>query len=210
MPPPTSSFPQSNALSEADENRHAIKKRGHLIAVVGPSGAGKDAIISAALRQRPDLACARRVITRAAVSGDEEHEAIDEAEFARREAAGDFVLTWKAHGLSYGIPHAALASLEPGRTLLFNGSRAALAPARAQYPDLAIIMITASRATRAQRLAARNRESAEAIEQRLARVVTQVPEKAHIVDNDGDLAHGVANFLAALDAVKGDNAPSPD
>lgn len=37
---------------------------GRLFAVVGPSGAGKDTLIAAALAARPDLAIVRRVITR--------------------------------------------------------------------------------------------------------------------------------------------------
>ena len=37
--------------------------------------------------------------------------------------AGEFAFHWQAHGLAYGIPRAALAPLNEGRTLIFNGSR---------------------------------------------------------------------------------------
>ena len=55
--------------------------KGQLIAVVGPSGAGKDTLIEAARRARPDLLIVRRVITRPTESGGEDFEGVTEAEF---------------------------------------------------------------------------------------------------------------------------------
>jgi ribose 1,5-bisphosphokinase len=49
-----------------------------IFAVVGPSGAGKDLLIQGALAARPDLRLVRRVITRPADSGAEDHEAATE------------------------------------------------------------------------------------------------------------------------------------
>ncbi len=175
--------------------------RGRLVAVVGPSGAGKDALIDAALSQRPDLLRVRRVITRPADAGGEDHEAVDEAEFAQRLARDEFAFHWQAHGLSYAIPHAALAPREAGRTVIFNGSRAALAAAQAHDPALAVVLITARDEILAQRLAARGRESPGEIAARLSRGRFPAPPGAHIVRNDADLATGVARFLAALDAI---------
>ncbi|MCC5977501.1 MAG: alpha-D-ribose 1-methylphosphonate 5-triphosphate diphosphatase [Salinarimonas sp.] len=174
---------------------------GCLVAVVGPSGAGKDALISAALAARPDLARVRRVITRPADAGGEDHEAVDAAEFERRLTGGEFAFHWHAHGLSYAIPHAALAAREAGRTVIFNGSRAALAAAQAHDRELAVVMIIARDDTRAARLSARGRETPVEIAARLARGRLTAPPGAHIVENDGDLDTGVAQFLAVLDAI---------
>jgi alpha-D-ribose 1-methylphosphonate 5-triphosphate diphosphatase len=177
---------------------------GRLVAVVGPSGAGKDALIDAALSQRPDLLRVRRVITRPADAGAEDHEAVDEGEFARRLARGDFAFHWQAHGLSYGIPRAALAPLNEGRLVIFNGSRAALAAAQTHDPSIVVVMITARDETLARRLAARGRERRDEIAARLARGRFPAPPGALIVENDADLTTGVARFLATLDTITND------
>ena len=55
---------------------------GILFFVVGPSGAGKDALIEGARHLADRFCFARRVITRPAGSPGENHEALDEAAFA--------------------------------------------------------------------------------------------------------------------------------
>ena len=66
---------------------------GRVFAVVGPSGAGKDTLIEAARRARPDLAIVRRVITRPEAAGGEDFEGVDEAVFLARRAAGEVIIT---------------------------------------------------------------------------------------------------------------------
>ncbi|HMB13658.1 MAG TPA: phosphonate metabolism protein/1,5-bisphosphokinase (PRPP-forming) PhnN, partial [Roseovarius sp.] len=48
--------------------------KGRLIAVVGPSGVGKDTLMRAMVAERPNLRRVRRVITRRADDGGEGHE----------------------------------------------------------------------------------------------------------------------------------------
>ena len=84
---------------------------GRLFAIVGPSGAGKDTLIQGALAVRPGLSVVRRVITRPTSAGGEDFEGVTAAAFAARSKAGEFALTWQAHGLSYGIPKSALLPL---------------------------------------------------------------------------------------------------
>ncbi len=78
-----------------------------LILVVGPSGAGKDALIDGA-RQRLTATGAfyltRRVVTRPLSAGGEDHESVTAERFREMQAAGAFLLSWNAHGLAYGIP----------------------------------------------------------------------------------------------------------
>lgn len=173
---------------------------GRLIAVVGPSGAGKDTLIAAARAARPDLHVVRRVVTRPEEAGGEPFEGVSEAEFARRKAAGEFALDWRAHGLSYGIPASIDAALAEGRDVLFNGSRAMLGMAWELYPCLCVVHVTASIPVLAERLAARGRESREEIARRLARASYEIPYGVpiRVVENDGPLADSVAAFLAAL------------
>lgn len=183
-----------------------------VFAVVGPSGAGKDTLIAALIAARPDIAVVRRVITRPEALGGEPFEGVDASEFARRRAAGDFVLDWQAHGLSYGIPAAALAGAA-GRAVLFNGSRAMLAEAARRFPHLCVLMVTAPPAVLAERLAGRGRESAAEIARRLERApafADRIPSGLDLVeiDNSGPLARAVATARAAIDArLAGAGAP---
>lgn len=168
-----------------------------IFAVVGPSGAGKDLLIQGALATRPDLRLVRRVITRPADSGAEDHEAATEDEFLARVARGDFALFWHAHGLSYGLPKQVFAA--PG-DVIFNGSRAILSDAVRVFPGLRVILVTAPDETLAARLAARGRESLDEIRARLARASFSLPEGMHVrtVVNDATPAEGIARFMAAL------------
>ncbi len=178
---------------------------GRLVAVVGPSGAGKDTLIAAAQAARPGLHVARRVITRPEEAGGEPFEGVTPAEFARRKAAGAFALDWEAHGLCYGIPASIDAALAQGRDVVFNGSRAMLGTAWEHYPGLSVIHVTASAPVLAERLAARGRESRQDIARRLARASYEIPYgiPIRVVQNDGPLAQAVAAFLAALQPDRG-------
>ncbi|MEO1678100.1 MAG: phosphonate metabolism protein/1,5-bisphosphokinase (PRPP-forming) PhnN [Pseudomonadota bacterium] len=173
---------------------------GRIFAVVGPSGAGKDTLMAEAATRHPALYIARRTITRPEEAGGEPFEGVSEAEFARRKAAGDFLLDWQAHGLCYGIGRDVDRAVGEGRDVLFNGSRGVLGRAWEAFPNLSVIHVTASAPVLAARLAARGRESAEDIERRLARAAYEIPNgpAIRVVQNDGDLADAVAAFVAAL------------
>ncbi|MDQ2067766.1 phosphonate metabolism protein/1,5-bisphosphokinase (PRPP-forming) PhnN [Xinfangfangia sp. CPCC 101601] len=173
-----------------------------LVAVVGPSGAGKDLLMAAAAQSAADVRLARRVITRPSAAGSEDFEGVSEDEFAAREARGEFALHWRAHGLGYAIPKAELAG---EGVLLFNCSRQMLGAAQAQFPDLAVIHVTAPPEIIAQRLAARGRESGADLAARLARASLAMPEglELHEVVNDTTPQEGIARFLAALQPLRG-------
>ncbi|MCR8725030.1 phosphonate metabolism protein/1,5-bisphosphokinase (PRPP-forming) PhnN [Frigidibacter sp. ROC022] len=178
------------------------KPQGRLFAVVGPSGVGKDTLMEGARARRPDLHLVRRVITRPETAGGERFEGVTPEAFAARKAAGDFALDWSAHGLRYGIPRAELAPLAAGRDVLFNGSRAALAPARERFPALRVILLTAPPEVLAERLAARGREGRAEIEARLRRASFELPPgiEAREVVNDAEPEQGIARLLAAIGA----------
>ncbi|RAP42063.1 phosphonate metabolism protein/1,5-bisphosphokinase (PRPP-forming) PhnN [Rhodovulum viride] len=173
---------------------------GRLFAVVGPSGAGKDTLMAAAWLRRPDLHLVRRVVTRAPGAGGEDCDCVSAAAFERMRAGGAFALWWRAHGLSYGIPRSVDEALWEGGDVIFNGSRAMLAEARARFPDLTVLHVTARPETLAARLAGRGRESADEIAARLGRAGYALPDgiAAVRIDNDGALDDAVEAFLAAL------------
>jgi phosphonate metabolism protein PhnN/1,5-bisphosphokinase (PRPP-forming) len=184
------------------------EQRGTLILVVGPSGAGKDTLIEGArqaLARNPRFVFPRRVITRAAEAGGEAHEAMTSAEFDAAESAGAFALAWGAHGLRYGIRREIDAELAAGRHVVVNVSRSIIPAARERYRPLKIVEVTAPIAVLAQRLAARGRESAADISERLERsgaVSVEGPEVARIV-TVGTVEESLRQFLDVLAAFAG-------
>lgn len=174
---------------------------GRLVAVVGPSGAGKDTLLDgarAALAGDARFRFVQRAITRPAEAGGEAHRNVTAADFAAEQAAGGFALDWTAHGLRYGIPRDMEADLAAGRVVVANLSRAVLAEAGARYP-LLVLEITAPPAVLAARLAARGREDAAAVGERLARAAPVPPGLAvRRIVNDGAVDAGVAQVVAAL------------
>lgn len=173
---------------------------GRLIPVVGPSGVGKDTLMRALRQRRPDLHLVRRTITRPADAVGEDFDAVTEAEFQRRQRDGAFALCWQAHGHHYGIPGAVRAVLAEGRDALVNLSRGVLTEARAQFPDLHVLSLTASSDVLAARLAARGREDGTEIARRLARRTDPAPQDVPLttIANDARLEAAVE---AALDAL---------
>ncbi|MEL7117740.1 MAG: phosphonate metabolism protein/1,5-bisphosphokinase (PRPP-forming) PhnN, partial [Pseudomonadota bacterium] len=112
----------------------SVPTPGRMIAVVGPSGVGKDSVISGLVAARPEMAWVRRVITRPSDAGGEPYEGVTEAEFERRRAVQEFCLAWPAHGLFYGIPQSALKDVEAGADRVVNLSRAVLSEAASVFP----------------------------------------------------------------------------
>lgn len=173
---------------------------GRFIAVVGPSGAGKDSVMEGVCATCPEVHRVRRVITRPADAGGEDFEAVSESLFAARAAGGDFVLHWRAHGLSYGIPVDVRDVLANGHDVLANLSRGVLQAAAEAFADVLVLHVTASPKVLARRLAHRGRERGHDIDRRLARPKPALPTdlKTITIDNSGALAHSVAAATAAL------------
>ncbi|MEO3473755.1 phosphonate metabolism protein/1,5-bisphosphokinase (PRPP-forming) PhnN [Roseomonas sp. CAU 1739] len=172
-----------------------------LVAVVGPSGAGKDTLMELARAQLdsdPRFRFVQRAITRPAEAGGEAHRPLGVAEFEAECEAGGFALHWDVHGLRYGIPRDIEADLAAGRVVVANLSRSVLADAASRYA-LRVLVVTAPIAVLAARLAARGRETPEDIAARLAREMRLAPGLDVVtVMNDATPEDGAARVVAAL------------
>ncbi len=173
---------------------------GRFIAVVGPSGVGKDSVMRALATRDPRFVLARRVITRPAEAGGEDHIAATPGHFAALDRSGGFALSWQAHGLSYGIPVIVDQQLALGNDVLANLSRSVLTAARDRFDRFMVLSLTAPAEVLAQRLAARGRESAAEIAARLRRTPSDLPPGLQVVtvDNSGPLQQTVAGILSRI------------
>ena len=177
---------------------------GHLIAVVGPSGVGKDSVMEGLAAADPLLHLVRRTITRAPELGGEDYEAVSVAAFNEMAAGGQFVVHWGAHDLQYGIPASIQTVLAGGQGCLANFSRSALLAGDAAFDRFCVLNITAKPETLASRLKLRGRESEAQIAKRLAQATKPLPDGLNVmtISNDGALDDTVANALSLLQPVR--------
>ena len=186
---------------------------GLVVLVVGPSGAGKDAIIR---ETRERLAAdrrfvfPRRIVTREA-NAAEDHVAVTPQHFDALVRRGGLAVHWQAHGLQYGISADIDRAVRAGSSVVFNASRGVVSVVRARFASTATVLIDAPPSLRADRLAARDREGAHEIAARLARVVcgADALEPDLLISNDGALEHAAERLTRWLQARAGALAKTP-
>jgi ribose 1,5-bisphosphokinase len=173
----------SEALTISETNTAAIGP-GKLVLVVGPSGAGKDTLLSfarTACADNPTIVFARRVVTREASSA-EDNAQMDFDAFREARARGAFAIDWEAHGHAYGLPRGIEDDIRADRIVVANVSRTVIPALRKAYANVVVVAITAPADVLAARLAMRRRGSDGNIEQRLARIVEDAEPDVTIVN----------------------------
>jgi phosphonate metabolism protein PhnN/1,5-bisphosphokinase (PRPP-forming) len=176
---------------------------GHLVLVVGPSGAGKDSVLNGArerFREDRSVVFPRRFVTRLSNAAAEDHISLTEMEFAIAVAGDTFALWWRAHGNYYGIGRSIEGDLAAGAVVAVNCSREAISEAAERFGNVTVVEITAPADVLVARIVARARETPEEALRRVSRQVADYPQGITLVRvmNDGPLERAVDQFCAVL------------
>jgi guanylate kinase len=176
---------------DIDETQ-GLSRRGLLIVLSSPSGAGKSTISRMLLAADREVEMSISATTRPKRPGerdDVDYHFVDDAEFDRLVAAGDFVEWAPVFGYRYGTPKAPVkAALKAGRDILFDidwqGTQQLQA---AMGEDLVrIFILPPSMAELERRLHARGTDSDEVIADRMARAAGEIshwPEYDYVLIN---------------------------
>ena len=176
-------------------------RKGLFLAIVGPSGSGKDTIIEALCKQLPNIKRVKRYITREQQkAGGEDSYNIDFDTFGKLERDGGFAFSWSAHHLKYGLPITIFDEINVGKSLIANISRSILDQLSDKFEYYEIILITASDKILAERLEKRGRESKAQIEERLARSSFTIPKGISplIIRNETTVEDAVSKIIASI------------
>lgn len=177
-----------------------------LIYLIGPSGVGKDSVLSQIKKHYIDKnqpLVAHRYITRPVRMNDENHIELAEFDFQRRINSGLFLFHWQSHGCRYAIGTEVEKWLEQGNRVIMNGSRQYLNQAKKLYPNLIPVWMTVSENVLRQRLQKRGRETASQIEARIQRNLEIDNAKASddlTIYNDKNIYHTIDELLTLIDS----------
>lgn len=181
-------------------------RSGLLIAVVGPSGAGKDTLVARLKTLLPPahFAFPTRIISRPA-DGNEASAYLAADEFPLARGRGDFLIDWEAHGLCYAIPASVRRELEQGRHVIVNLSRSVPQLLRLKGLPVLVVHVTARADMLEQRLRARGRELDADQQSRLLRgeALDREVEADIRIENNGSIDSAVSALMEALMPLAG-------
>jgi ribose 1,5-bisphosphokinase len=179
---------------------------GALLAVCGPSGAGKDSLLQRAREMfagAPDVVFPRRIVTRPA-SDAEDHHTTSRETFDHMLANGAFAICWEAHGLKYALPASVDTEIGAARCVVCNVSRAILPNLRQRYARVITVLVTAPPNVLLARIASRARPTDGHHSDRLARSAdfdsTLIADI--VIENTGSLDDGAQQLCRSIDSQR--------
>lgn len=187
-----------------------LARRGVMMVLASPSGAGKSSISRAIFEQDPNIALSVSVTTRARrtdeIDGKHYH-FIDVPEFKRMQAAGELLESAEVHGNFYGTPRARVEErLSAGRDILFDidyqGTLQLYEKCRADM--VTVFILPPSIAELRKRLERRAQDSKGSIEKRLknARIEMEHFDEYDYVLVNRDLEDSVQKVRTILAAAR--------
>ena len=157
---------------------------GNLFVVAAPSGAGKSSLVNALLELDSHLVVSVSHTTRQPRGQERqgrEYHFIDESEFRRKVAHGDFVEWAEVHGNLYGTSRAAIEQrLEGGQDVVLEIDWQGALQIKTLFPNAMLIFILPPGWDELlQRLQRRGEDDPEVIRQRMANARIEVAQARH-------------------------------
>ena len=194
-----------------------IKRRGLMLVLSSPSGAGKTTLSRLLLDSDPNVAMSVSATTRPKRPGEvdgSDYFFISDKEFQRMVEAGEFLEHAMVFGHRYGTPREpVLEALTSGRDVLFDIDWQGTQQLRQQVREdvVTIFVLPPSRAELERRLHTRAQDSAEVVAKRMAKANDEISHWAeydYIIVND-DIARAQAQVATILEAERLKRARQP-
>ncbi len=194
----------SEAARAADAGAEARRRRGFMLLVSSPSGAGKTSLSRRLVADFPELDLSISATTRGVRPGEKdgrEYHFVDRAGFEAMVAQDAFLEWAHVHDNLYGSPRAPImAALEQGRDVLFDidWQGASSVADKAPADSVRVFILPPTMADLRRRLVARAQDSDAVIERRLERAAGEIAKWGlydYVIVNDdfdrayADLAH---------------------
>lgn len=186
-----------------------MKKKGLLIVISGPSGAGKGTVYNEVLIRKPEINRSISVTTRAPRVGEVDgvhYYFKTEEEYQKMIAAGEFLETAAVYNNYYGTPKKPVyEKLALGQDVMFEIDTLGAKQIKRMYPEsITIFIIPPSFEILEKRLRDRGTDSEANIRRRLSSAKNELEKYKqydYIVFND-DLETAIAQVLSIIDAEK--------
>lgn len=183
--------------------------RGSLLIVVAPSGAGKTSLVRHLLAAREGIRLSVSYTTRAPRPGEQDgidYVFVSQAEFERRQQAGEFLEWAHVHGNFYGTSRPWIETqMQAGDDIILEIDWQGAAQIRRLIPQAVSIFIAPpSLGTLRERLVARGQDAPEVIERRIQAARTELehaPECQYVIINQ-DFALAAQALCGVLDASR--------